>query len=79
MKPRRTLTSFPPLIFLMPKLPSLKPREVVKKLKKLGFIEHHQVGSHLAVIPMHLKDIKKGTLAAILRESDIDRKEFLAA
>jgi len=73
----------------MPKLPSLKPREVVKKLKKLGFIEHHQVGSHLtmknsrndkrAVIPMHLKDIKKGTLAAILRESDIDRKEFLAA
>lgn len=71
----------------MPKLPSLKPREVVKKLKKLGFIEHHQVGSHLtmknpqndkrAIIPMHLKDIKKGTLAAILRESDIDREEFL--
>ena len=54
----------------MPKLPSLKPRQVVKKLKKLGFIEHHQVGSHLtmkhpvtghrAVIPLHLKDIKKG-------------------
>lgn len=71
----------------MPRLPSLKPRELVKKLKKLGFIEHHQVGSHLtmknlqnderAVIPIHLKDIKKGTLAAILRENDIDRKEFL--
>src|SRR3989338_9645415 len=87
MKPRRTLTSFPPLIFLMPKLPSLKPREVVKKLKKLGFIEHHQVGSHLtlknpdtkqrAVVPMHLKDIKRGTLASILREIGIDRDSFL--
>lgn len=71
----------------MPKLPALKPRQVIKKLKKLGFVEHHQVGSHLtlknpendkrAVVPMHLKDIKKGTLAAILRESDINRKEFL--
>lgn len=71
----------------MPKLPSLKPRDVVKKLIKLGFIEHHQIGSHLtmknpetnnrAVIPMHLKDIKKGTLSAIIRESGIDRDEFI--
>jgi len=71
----------------MPKLPSLKPREVVKKLKKLGFIEHHQVGSHLtmknplngkrAVVPLHLRDIKKGTLSAILREADVDREKFL--
>lgn len=71
----------------MPKLPALKPREIVKKLKKLGFIEHHQVGSYLtmknpltnkrAVIPMHLKDIKKGTLSAILRESGIDKEEFI--
>ena len=26
----------------MPKLPSLKPREVVKKLKELGFIEKEE-------------------------------------
>jgi len=73
----------------MPKLPSLKPREVVKKLKSLGFVKHHQAGSHLtmknvssgkrAVIPMHLKDIKKGTLSAILHEADIEREEFLNA
>ena len=73
----------------MPKLPPLKPRQVVKKLKKLGFIKHHQVGSHLtmknpsnnkrAVVPMHLSDIKKGTLSAILREAEIDRDEFLKA
>lgn len=73
----------------MPKIPSLKPKEVVKKLKRLGFIKHHQIGSHLvmknqqnetrAVIPMHLRDIKKGTLSAILREADIDRDEFINA
>ncbi|MDP1722650.1 MAG: type II toxin-antitoxin system HicA family toxin [Candidatus Gottesmanbacteria bacterium] len=71
----------------MPKLPSLKPREVVKKLKRLGFEEHHQVGSHLtmkhpvtdhrAVIPMHLKDIKKGTLSSMLREAGIEKDEFI--
>ena len=73
----------------MPKLPSLTPREVVRKLKKLGFVEHHQVGSHLtmkqvatgrrAVIPMHAKDLPRGTLLAILREAGIDREEFLGS
>lgn len=73
----------------MPKLPSLKPRRVVQKLKKLGFVSHHQEGSHLtmkhtetnrrAVVPMHLKDLKKGTLSAMLREAQIDRDEFLNA
>lgn len=72
----------------MPKLPAIRPRELVVKLKKLGFIEHHQVGSHLtlkqpttghrAVVPMHLKDVKKGTLSALLREAHIDRDDFLA-
>lgn len=71
----------------MPKLPSLTPRKIVQKLKRLGFIDHHQVGSHVtmkhnktgrrAVVPMHLRDIKKGTLSAILREAQIDRDEFL--
>lgn len=71
----------------MPKLPILKPQQLVKKLQKLDFIKDHQTGSHLimyhsdsdrrAVVPIHLKDIPKGTLAAILRESQIDFKEFL--
>ncbi len=71
----------------MPKLPSFKPRKVVQKLKKLGFIEHHQVGSHLtmkhpltkkrAVVPMHLKDIKKGTLLSLLHESGVEKEEFM--
>ena len=71
----------------MPKLSVLKPKEVIKRFEKLGFIIDRQSGSHVilyrqkdkrrAVIPLHLKDIKKGTLLAILRESGISRDDFL--
>jgi predicted RNA binding protein YcfA (HicA-like mRNA interferase family) len=71
----------------MPKLPVLKPKEVIKRFEKLGFIIDRQSGSYVilyhpkdkirAVIPLHLKDIKKGTLLAILRESGISRDDFL--
>jgi len=70
----------------MPKLPVIKPKEVIKKYEKLGFVIDRQSGSHLillhpktnrrAVIPHHLKDLKKGTLSAILRESGVSRDEF---
>ena len=71
----------------MPKIPSLTPKKVVQKLKKLGFIQDHITGSHIvmyhpqtqrrAVIPYHLRDIPKGTLSALLREANISRQEFL--
>lgn len=73
----------------MPKLPAISPKDVIKKLKKLGFVKDHQTGSHIVfyhqetdrrtVVPYHLGDIKKGTLSALLREAGIDRDEFLAA
>jgi len=31
----------------MSRLPTIKPIEAVRALKKAGFIEHHQKGSHL--------------------------------
>lgn len=71
----------------MSKLPSLTPKQVIARYKRLGFVEDHRTGSHAimfnsqtkkrAVIPYHLKDLPKGTLAAILRESGVSRKEFL--
>ncbi|MBI2845338.1 MAG: type II toxin-antitoxin system HicA family toxin [Chloroflexi bacterium] len=73
----------------MARLPILRPREVVRAYKNLGFVEDHTTGSHLilyhprdkkrAVIPLHIKDLPRGTLAAILRESNITREEFLQA
>jgi len=73
----------------MSKLPSFTPKQVLAKYKKLGFVEDHRTGSHVvmfnpetkkrAVIPYHLKDLPRGTLSAILRESGVSRKEFLKA
>lgn len=68
----------------MPK--TYTPKEVLKKFKKLGFIEDRQSGSHKilyhpqtkdrAVIPYHLKELPKGTFLAILKESKISKEEF---
>ncbi len=67
----------------MSNLPSYKPREIVKILKKQGFIELRQIGSHLhlyhqelklrVTVPMHNKDLKRKTLASILRQSHITK------
>lgn len=34
----------------MPKLPVLRPRELVRALQKLGFLEKRQKGSHLIMV-----------------------------
>jgi len=71
----------------MPKLPVLTPKELIKKLKKIGFKKDHTTGSHIvmyhpktslrAVIPYHLKDLKKGTLHSLLKEAGISIDELL--
>lgn len=71
----------------MPELPAITPRKLEQKLIRLGFLLDHSSGSHRvyfhmktrrrAIVPFHAKDIKSGTLAAILRESGISREEFL--
>lgn len=71
----------------MPKLPIVKAIKLVKILKKSGFVEYHQVGSHVQLkhsdgrritIPMHSqKDIRKGTLKAIIRSLDMTVEEFI--
>ncbi|MCK5044291.1 type II toxin-antitoxin system HicA family toxin [Candidatus Parcubacteria bacterium] len=70
----------------MPKLSSLTSKKLIKILKYFGFELDHTTGSHFifynpknkkrAVAPFHKKDLPKGTLASILREAGIDRKEF---
>ncbi len=67
----------------MPKLPQISGLECVKALKRLGFVEVRQRGSHLVmrhgesgcVVPMH-KEIKVGTLAGVMRQAGISVEEF---
>ncbi len=70
-------------------LPSLSPTKVVKALKRAGFVEVRQKGSHLILfndttgrrvtIPMHKgKDIKKPLLRKIIElEAFMSVEDFL--
>jgi predicted RNA binding protein YcfA (HicA-like mRNA interferase family) len=72
----------------MSRLPTVTPRQVVRALKRAGFEEHHQRGSHLYLrhpesrrmtsVPMHPGDLPRGTLRAILRQVQISPADFIA-
>jgi predicted RNA binding protein YcfA (HicA-like mRNA interferase family) len=71
----------------MPRLPAVRPREVVQFLEKHGFILDHVSGSHFvyynavsrkrAVVPRHNRDMPKGTLMALLREAGFTRDNLI--
>ena len=70
----------------MGKLPRLNAKILIKILESLDFVLDHSTGSHCifyntktkkrAVVPFHMKDLPKGTIMAILRESGITKKEL---
>jgi len=72
----------------MSHLPSLKPSEVIRKLRRAGFVfDRHAKGSHeiwfnshthrYTIVPNHPgKDIPTGTLRAIIREAGFSVEEF---
>lgn len=68
------------------KLPHVSGRDCVKALQKHGFRTVRQQGSHIVlrrdnpfaqtVVPDH-KELDRGTLKAILRQTGISLEEFL--
>lgn len=67
------------------KLPVLKGDEIVRILIRIGFQPDRKRGSHLilkkqnkiVVVPIHEgRDIPKGTLLSILKQSGISKKEL---
>lgn len=67
--------------------PVIKPKKAIQKFKKLGFMKDRQSGSHIilyhpimkkrAVIPLHVKDLPRGTLRAILNQTGISVEDFI--
>lgn len=59
----------------------MKPKEMIQYLKKNGFIEISQNGSHVklrnketgkqVIVPYHSKELKKGLEQAILKEAGL--------
>ncbi len=72
----------------MPKLPSVSGERVIRALKRAGFTELRQKGSHVSlekrvgeqvfktVVPMH-SELSKGTLSDILKQCGLKIDEFL--
>ena len=72
----------------MPKLPSLTPQRIIKILEKKGFVLDRIKGSHhiyyhpetkrRVVVPLHKKDLPKGTLFDILKQAGMSKEELEA-
>ena len=70
----------------MSKLPQVSGADVVRALQKLGFAVRRQHGSHIimrrddpfaqTVVPNH-RQIDRGTLRAILRQTELPVEEFI--
>ena len=69
------------------KLPLISGIEVIKRLKKSGFIATRQRGSHVRLekstadtiikltVPLH-SELKKGTLSRIIKDAGLTLEEF---
>lgn len=69
------------------KLPTISGLELIKRLKRAGFIATRQKGSHVRLerfdgektvkitVPMH-PEIKKGTLHRILKDANLTAEQF---
>ncbi len=70
----------------MSRLPTVTPRQMVATLKRAGFVEHHQKGSHLylwnpttermTTVSMHARDLKRGLMKKILTQAGLADDEF---
>ena len=71
----------------MPRLPTVRPRQVLRALQRVGFEVDHQTGSHAVlfrdsdgrrvVIPMHSRDLGRGLTLRIIKSAGLSRDEFV--
>lgn len=72
----------------MPPVPILKPREVVRAFRVLGWVIARQKGSHIVMIkqgniatlsiPNHA-EVARGTLRSLISKAGLTVDEFIAA
>lgn len=72
---------------MSPRLPAVTPRQAVRALERCGWqldrtrgshqVFRHPSHPHRVVVPMHARDLAKGTLNQIIDASGVGREEFL--
>ena len=68
------------------RLPSLKPEEMVRALRKAGLYVVRETGTHIIMhkqglprpipIPRHVRSLKRGLQAKIMKEAGLTPEEF---
>jgi predicted RNA binding protein YcfA (HicA-like mRNA interferase family) len=69
------------------RLPALKAKDILRALERAGFVVHHVTGSHYILkhpkkphlrvtLPWHNRDLKRGTVQGIVRQSGYTTDEF---
>ena len=71
----------------MPRLPSVKPRQIAQALERVGFEVDHQTGSHVVlrrasdgcrvVVPSHNRDLGRGLTLRIIKSAGLTRDKFV--
>ena len=71
----------------MSKLPAVRPPDLARIAQRIGFVFDRQRGSHAifirasdgkrAVIPMHHRDLKPGTLHGLLDDMGLTREKLI--
>ncbi|MHA1688231.1 MAG: type II toxin-antitoxin system HicA family toxin [Promethearchaeota archaeon] len=71
---------------MTPKLPALKPKKIIKILKEKGFqldrikgshhIYYHPTSKKRVIVPVHKKELPKGTLMEILKQAGIKKDDL---
>ena len=72
----------------MPKLPHISAARVLCALKRAGFYEYYQSGSHIQLrhkeklglrvtVPFHQKDLAPKTLKSIIAQAGLTVEEFV--
>ncbi|MBI4450195.1 type II toxin-antitoxin system HicA family toxin [Candidatus Uhrbacteria bacterium] len=68
------------------RLPALTSVDVIRIIERAGFCFVRSRGSHrifargnrLVIVPFHHRDLRRGTLRAIVKASGLTEEEFLA-
>lgn len=67
------------------RLGSYRPKEVIQKLQRAGFVIDTQSGSHVVLlgpagqrvlVAVHAKELKRGTLMAIVKQTGMTPEVF---
>ena len=73
---------------MTPRVPALKPRKVIRTFENAGYVLDHTEGSHYYFthpadptlhfsVPYHSREMKRSTLAKILKRAKLTLEEFL--